>query len=110
MGVAVAVTLFYVVLGMFHLWIITRHGGGRWVDGLRIYGPPMLAAALALGPAWWLAQQIPAVPGRDGYRLLVLTLVGLPLYVLLIRRFAPAGYAELRHRIGQVRPRGAESG
>lgn len=105
--VAAAVMLYFALIGPVFLYVAIRPGGGRWSDVGRIYGAPLLAGTLAIGAAVIAGRQVPMMESanwRQAIRVVVIVLCSTALYLPLIRRVAPAGWEELRARLGGLRP------
>jgi PST family polysaccharide transporter len=109
-GVAAGVAATLIVFGPIQLRLAIGPGGGGWREVWRVYAPPLLCGAVAVGVGVLAASWIE----RGGSlhhlaRIGVTGGVGLACYVALIRRAAPGDWRELRDRVDGLRRRGRGS-
>lgn len=102
LGVAIAVSAFFLLLGPTNLYMAIRASGGRVRDVLTVYVTPTLAAGLACALGSVAGLLVPAAPARDWYRLVIICVVALPLYIVTIRRLWPREYREIAKRLAQL--------
>jgi O-antigen/teichoic acid export membrane protein len=96
--VAVTVAGAYAVAAIFCVKVAVTPAGTTLLQIIGVYAAPAAAALLAALAAMGVDHLIPSMPARDWVSLLVLTLVGLALYIPLIRLFAPRTCGELMER------------
>ena len=108
--VALAVMIYFIVIGPIFLYVAIRPGGGRWRDVWSVYAPPAAASVIAIGIAAVLGRLIPRFStaggmetGYQAVRVIVITAWSLVLYVPLIRYLAPDTFNDLLQRIATLR-------
>jgi hypothetical protein len=108
--VALAVMIYFTVIGPIFLYVAIRPGGGRWRDVWRVYASPFAASAIAIGVAVAFGRLIPRFSdsrgvetGYQAVRLVVIAAWSVALYIPLIRYLAPQTFADLLQRISSLR-------
>jgi lipopolysaccharide exporter len=108
--VALAVMVYFTVIGPIFMYVAIRPGGGRWRDVWDVYAPPAAASAIAIGVAAILGRLIPRFTdargmetGYQAVRVIVITAWALVLYVPLVRYFAPDTFNDLVQRVATLR-------
>jgi PST family polysaccharide transporter len=108
--VALAVTVYFTIIGPIFMYVAIRPAGGRWRDVWGVYAPPAAASAIAIGCAAVAGRLIPRFAdargmetGYQALRIVVITAWAFVLYVPLIRYFAPETFNDLLQRIATLR-------
>ena len=94
-NVAIAVTIVFCVVCPLDLYVAVKPVGGSFMDVLRVFLLPLVVSAIAVGAAWWLAQRVPPMAGREWVQLLVLGVVSVALYIPIIKIVAADAWNEL---------------
>ena len=103
--VAGSVMIYFILIGPIFMYIAIRGGGGKLRDVWRVYAGPVAASILAVGPAVWLARQIPPMSSdhmRNFMRVLIIIAWSGLLYIPLIRFMAPGAWQGLVSRMGEL--------
>jgi O-antigen/teichoic acid export membrane protein len=108
-GVAWATLVFYCLLGPVNTYVAARPLGGRWSDVLGVFAAPMMVSLASFGAAMGLASLLPQFAGRDIVRVLVIVVIGAPLCMAALCRFAPQTLAELLGQIEHMARRSARA-
>ena len=108
--VAIAVAVYFTLIGPIFMYVAIKPGGGTWRDIFRIYVPPLAASAVAIGTAILLGRLVPQLgPGyrtRHVARIAVILMWSIPLYVPLIRWMTPKATEALINRLSTLLRRG----
>jgi PST family polysaccharide transporter len=101
-GAAIGVACCLWIIGPIKTWMAIGPLGGKWVDSLRIFGMPLLASAIAVGPVVLATYMIPAIAGQDAARFVIIVVVSASLYSLAARRLMPDRWAEAMQALRQL--------
>lgn len=101
-GVALAVAVYYLLLGPIYSVVTFRHYGARLGDVLPLYVRPPAIAAAAMLPAFLLSLA-PGIVQQQLYRFVEIALVGPLLYLLVLWIFEPEVVHELLEKFGVSR-------
>ena len=101
LGVAVAVSIFYVALAPIYSYRVFRKVGISLGEVAASYLPPVAFAAMAALSAVFLSAMAPL---GDLARTLVIAIVGSVIYLVLVRLFAPSTFHQLVARMGTMIP------
>lgn len=108
LGAAFGVVAHHATMGPVQVYVATRRIGGTLLQVADLYVRPLLIAALAFVPAWWLMRTL---GGHDVLRLVNVTVVGGVLYLLAARVLAPESFREMwgivANLVARVRARGS---
>ncbi|HWE03805.1 MAG TPA: oligosaccharide flippase family protein [Tepidisphaeraceae bacterium] len=108
---AVAVTIFYLVFGPLGVYVAIAPGGGRARDVLGIYLAPVVAGFIACGAPFFLVDHLLPIASKSGWPLLIATpLLGVPIYVAIVRVWRPSDWEELIVRLKELFARLANAG
>lgn len=97
-GAAAGAGAYYVLSAVLAFMVATRPAGGRFADFVRTLGPSVLGSTLAIGPAWWLSTLLPDTKLGLIAQGAVIGLVGMALYVPLVKWLMPSTWWELSER------------
>jgi PST family polysaccharide transporter len=98
-GAAAGASAYYLLAS----FVVAVHpAGGGLRDFIRTLGPPMLASALAIGPAWWISALLPDTRVGLVAQGATIGCVGLGLYLPLVRVLMPSSWRELSERVGPL--------
>lgn len=101
-SVAIAESIYFVLMSPVHLYAAIVPGGKSWKPILQIYLPPLVGSIAALLPGWAIAYTIPHVAGQHLIRFGVALAIGGPLYFLIMRRVSPVDCVQLRQRFTSI--------
>ena len=102
--VAIAASVYFVIVGPVHMYIVIRPAGGRWRDVWYVYALPLAMSAVVIGAVTAAAGLIPDIPGRDVVRLMAIVGGGVLIYPLVLRWVVRDAYDDLVHRLGRLHP------
>jgi PST family polysaccharide transporter len=94
---AAAVSFSFVISGPAGLYLAARGSGGTWRDVMRVYVPPLCAAAIAIGLPMYGIRVI-GWPMGDWSRIVLVAGAAALLYFVLALRLMPDEIAELSSR------------
>lgn len=100
--IAVVVACFTVAYAAANLALAVRGGAGRPSAILPAIAPPLILSTAAIAPAWALAHAVPALESlrlRAALQLATVNVVGVLVYALIFRLFAPRAYRDLKERL-----------
>lgn len=96
LGLSIAASLFFGLLGPVHMYVAIRPLGGTAADVFRVYAVPVATGAAGAAAAWATARMIPPhTPWREVVQLAAIGLVGLGVAAGLTALLAPANLREL---------------
>ena len=105
LGVAVSVSIYLVLIGVANTLVAIRpttRGAAAARAVLSVLGLPIASAAVAIGGAWAVSLLVPEIPGRSLAQVALVTGIGGPLYLALIRAIMPDAWTDVRERIGSL--------
>lgn len=102
MHIALAVALYYTIIGVLHPRIVISYAGMGWQPVVRLFVPGLAAGGVAAGAALLASAGLPVTRVGEVLRALIRCGVFGVVYFILIRRLAPTAVAELRARAGSV--------
>jgi len=97
--VAVAVLLFYLIAGPAQMYLAVIHGNCGWRDVASVFARPVTFAAIAFGAPWLAGQTLNQSMAADIVRVIGIPVIGCSLYLVLVMRFAPDEFNDLRERL-----------
>jgi O-antigen/teichoic acid export membrane protein len=100
-GVAVAVSVFYIAFAPVYSYRVFRRMGVLPGEVVAIYTQPVVFAAVAALSAIFLDG---LVPSGDLARTLIIGMIGSIVYLVLVRLFAPAAFHQLIARLRAMMP------
>ncbi|MCC7351651.1 MAG: oligosaccharide flippase family protein [Phycisphaerales bacterium] len=104
-AVAIAEAVTYSLMGPLYIHAGIQPGGlgrGAWKQVVTVYWPATLGSLASLVPGVLIAQALPAMTGRSLVQIGIILGLGGPLYLLILKRLAPADCRELIQRIGSL--------
>ena len=104
-GAAIGVSGYYAALGVFHLWLVIRPGGGRLRDAWGVYGIPILASSVTAAIGGYAAQWLPSIPGRELLQVLLTSAICLGGYAAIAYLLLPGRVHELFQHVAAIRRR-----
>jgi O-antigen/teichoic acid export membrane protein len=93
-GLALAVSLFYLITQPVLFALLVDHTGHRLGNIWRIFVLPVITSAAAFGVAWGVST-LAWVPQTPLFAICVISLIGWPLFLLLLRLSAPDALEQL---------------
>jgi teichuronic acid exporter len=97
-GAGIAAACVFCVSHGGALYIAIRPAGAGMRDIAKACGAPLIAAAVAVGAAAWIAARLPAMPAGNLIRCAIIGIVGSAIYFPLIRALRPEPVNDLIRR------------
>ncbi|HWB19453.1 MAG TPA: oligosaccharide flippase family protein, partial [Phycisphaerales bacterium] len=97
-GVAIATTVYFALLGPVNTYIAIRPAGGTTRQIITAYVGPIAASLLSFGVIMVALQFLPEMPGREWIRFALTIVLGGALCFLWLCRFVPRTMFELLHQ------------
>lgn len=101
--VATTVSAFLILSSLVQLHVALRPEGYGLRHLTRLFVVPLSAGIGSVGGSWLLSNAIPANAAQSWLQLICIPLVGVPLYLLSIRRLQPTIWSDLMLRLSNLR-------